>query len=62
MYDWALADVVRRAVELYVQRFPDTRHGANDWTFPTIDVGGDFIMDPRIFQAEVEAIGQRTPQ
>lgn len=59
MNDWALADVVRRAVELYVDRFPELRDASFPWTFPTVDAGGDFLIDPGEFKAEAEAIGQR---
>ncbi len=45
--DWALADVVRRAVELYVERFPSADSTKGAWSFPTLDVGGDYLRDPK---------------
>jgi hypothetical protein len=57
--DWALADVVRRAVELYVDRFPDASEAAKSWSFPTLDLGGDFLVDPKDVHSEAEAIGTR---
>ena len=53
--DWSLAEVIRRAAELYVQRFP-SREATAGWVFPTIDVGGDFLVDPADVQAETDAI------
>jgi hypothetical protein len=60
MYDWALADVVRRAVELYVVRFPEMRQQNEPWAFPIIDAGGDFLVDPAAVKSEVEAVRQRS--
>ena len=62
MYDWAMADVVRRAVELYVARFPERTNESTPWSFPMVDAGGDFLVDPATFKSEVEAIGQRNQQ
>ena len=58
--DWALADVVRRAVELYVERFPDAAEAASSWSFPTLDLGGDFLVDPKDVHSEAEAISLRS--
>lgn len=57
--DWALADVVRRAVELYVQRFPVLEDTTISWAFPSLDLGGDFIVDPKDVRIEVEASSER---
>lgn len=57
--DWALAEVVRRAVELYVERFP-TRESKRSWVFPTLDQGGDYLIDPAEVRAESDAIAQRS--
>lgn len=57
--DWALADVVRRAVELYVQRFPVPKETTTSWTFPSLDLGGDFLIDPKDVHSEVEALNER---
>ena len=59
MNDWSMSDVVRRASEIYVQRFPEGRDSAEDWTFPTLDVGGDFLTDPADTHAEADAIALR---
>lgn len=57
--DWALADVVRRAVELYVERFPESGAKKTSWSFPTLDAGGDFLVDPKDVRVEFEAMNQR---
>lgn len=53
--DWSLAEVIRRAAELYVQRFPADQ-SRDRWTFPTVDVGGEFLTDPSELRVEAEAI------
>jgi len=58
--DWSLADVVRRASENYVRRFPETPKRDDAWTFPTIDGGGDFLIDPAEVGAEADAILERS--
>ncbi len=57
--DWSLADVVRRASENYVRRFPEAPKRDEEWSFPTIDGGGEFLVDPADFSAEEEAIIHR---
>ncbi len=59
MNDWSLADVVRRATEQYVERFPDPQPGAETWEFPVLDMGGDFLQDPTQVHSEVDAITLR---
>jgi len=53
--DWSLAEVIRRAAELYVQRFPSSEANSS-WVFPIVDAGGEFLMDPADSRAEAEAI------
>lgn len=60
MNDWSLAEVLRRATELYVERFPDDEGDRAAWTFPTIDAGGDFLVDPADVRAEADAIVSRS--
>ncbi|NJR42015.1 MAG: CopG family transcriptional regulator [Akkermansiaceae bacterium] len=40
--DWSLAEVMRRAAEHFVARFPQTSPIPTAWSFPTLDCGGDF--------------------
>jgi hypothetical protein len=58
--DWSLADVVRRATELYVRRFPEPSDSEDDWSFPTLDMGGAFLRDPASSEVEAEAIELRS--
>jgi hypothetical protein len=58
--DWALADVVRRAVELYVDRFPEAPADEPSWSFPVLDLGGEFLVDPKDVSSEAEVIAKRT--
>ena len=56
--DWSLAEVIRRAAELYVERFPVCPRQAG-WTFPTVDMGGNFLADPAEVRAEADALVDR---
>lgn len=60
MNDWPLAEVVRRATELYVDRFPDGERVGRAWAFPLIDAGGDFLIDPADTGAEADVIASRS--
>ncbi|MFA5505767.1 MAG: hypothetical protein WC314_18365 [Vulcanimicrobiota bacterium] len=60
MNDWALAEVVRRATELYVERFPEPVDRKKAWKFPVLDLGGDFLIDPADFRAEADAVESRS--
>ena len=60
MNDWPLAEVVRRATELYVRRFPEGDGVNESWTFPIIDAGGDFLIDPAELSVEVDAVAKRS--
>ena len=44
--DWSLAEVVRRATELYADRFSEEHEATENWTFPTLSDAGDFLSDP----------------
>ncbi len=58
--DWPLAEVVRRATELYVKRFGDAQAPSSDWIFPRLDAPGDYLIDPVSVDAESEAIELRS--
>lgn len=60
MNDWALAEVVRRASELYVERFPKTEDRDKAWSFPVLNLGGDFLVDPAGVHGEADAIESRS--
>ena len=57
--DWSLSEVMRKAAEHFVTRFPEGEAAKSVWTFPTLDCGGDFVMDPAGVRAEAEAIETR---
>jgi hypothetical protein len=56
--DWSLAEVVRRAGELYVGRYPERNQSR--WEFPKpLDLGGDFLCPPQSICSEAEAIAEK---
>ncbi len=58
--DWSLAEVMRKAAEHFVTRFPDTQPLQDPWKFPTFDFGGDFLTDPANLDPEADAISERS--
>lgn len=58
--DWSLAEVMRKAAEHFVGRFPPPARPGATWKFPTIDCGGDFKTDPAKTSAEADAIAKRS--
>jgi hypothetical protein len=58
-HDWSLAEVIRRASELYVDRFPD-RPQKVAWKFPSpVDLGGPFLSAPENVRVEADSIEER---
>ena len=37
---------MRKAAERFVTRFPEEPTPKKVWRFPTLDCGGDFLIDP----------------
>lgn len=60
MNDWPLAEVVRRATELYVQRFPEYDSVDEQWTLPVIDAGGEYLIDPAELHVEADVVVGRS--
>jgi hypothetical protein len=58
--DWSLAEVMRKAAEHFVSRFPEHPRPRAAWKFPTLDCGGDFLTDPATLRPEVDVIVQRS--
>lgn len=58
--DWSLSEVMRKAAEHFVTRFPEDPQPRAVWRFPTLDCGGDFLTDPASLRPEAEAILQRS--
>lgn len=44
--NWSLSEVMRKAAEHFVTRFPEEPAPKKVWRFPTLDCGGDFLTDP----------------
>ncbi len=58
--DWSLSEVMRKAAEHFVTRFPAQKKTAPAWRFPTLNCGGDFLRDPADVSPEVDAISRRS--
>lgn len=58
--DWSLSEVMRKAAEHFVTRFPEGQTPKNAWRFPTLDCGGDFLTDPARVRPEADAILERS--
>ena len=58
--DWSLAEVMRKAAEHFVTRFPEESKPRAAWRFPTLDCGGDFLADPARLRPEADAIQGRS--
>lgn len=58
--DWSLSEVMRKAAEHFVNRFPEEPARRKTWRFPTLDCGGDFLADPASQRPEVDAILERS--
>jgi hypothetical protein len=58
--DWSLSEVMRKAAEHFVTRFPEESESRRVvWRFPTIDCGGDFLTDPASLRPEADAVLER---
>lgn len=57
--DWSLSEVMRKAAEHFVTRFPEGPQPKKAWHFPTFDCGGEFRVDPAKVRPEVDAILER---
>ncbi len=57
--DWSLSEVMRKAAEHFVERFPNHPEDEDNWQFPMLDCGGDFLIDPALVNCEADAIAER---
>ena len=57
--DWSLSEVMRKAAEHFVTRFPEAPKPKTVWQFPVLDCGGDFLTDPAHLRPETDAILER---
>ncbi len=58
--DWSLSEVMRKAAEHFVTRFPEGPKPKVVWRFPELDCGGDFLTDPASLRSEADAILERS--
>ena len=58
--DWSLSEVMRKAAEHFISRFPEDTKPKAVWRFPTLDCGGDFLTDPASLRPEADAILRRS--
>ena len=58
--DWSLSEVMRKAAEHFITRFPPEPKPQTVWRFPKLDCGGDFLSDPFSLHPEADAILQRS--
>jgi hypothetical protein len=52
--DWSFSEVMRKAAEHFITRFPEDPKPKDVWRFPTLDCGGDFLFDPANLQPEAD--------
>jgi hypothetical protein len=58
--DWSLSEVMRKAAEHFIARFPEDPKPKAVWRFPTLDCGGDFVTDPANLPPDADGILQRS--
>ncbi len=54
-----LAEMVRRALKHYLDRFASDMAPGSTWEFPVLELGGDFLIDPSDIELEAEAMTHR---
>lgn len=57
--DWSLAELIRRATEIYAQSCPEATAAKEPWTMPVLRGSGGHRVDPATVQAEADAIEAR---
>jgi len=58
--DWSLSEVMRKAAEHFITRFPEGPKPKTMWKSPTLDCGGDLLTDPASLRPEADVIIQRS--
>lgn len=58
--DLSLSEVMRKAAEYFVSRFPEDPEPKEVWRFPTLDCGGDILTESASLRPEVDAILERS--
>jgi hypothetical protein len=59
MRDLSVAEVIRRAAEIYVQSCPEISQSRSQWTMPVLRGSGGHLVDPAQVHPEAEAIERR---
>lgn len=57
--DWSLAELVRRAAEVYVQTCIDVRSSKEEWTLPVLRGSGGYLVDPATVSSEEQIVEDR---
>lgn len=57
--DWSLAELVRRAAEVYVQTCVEVRSSSEEWTLPTLRGSGGYLIDPATIRTEEQVVADR---
>ncbi len=57
--DWSLAELVRRAAEVYVQTCVDVRIPSEEWILPVLRGSGGYLMDPATLRTEEQIVEER---
>lgn len=58
--DRSLSEVMRKAAEHFVTRFPEGPTPKKVWLFSALDCGGDFLTDPATLRPEANALLERS--
>ncbi len=58
--DWSLAELIRRATEIYAQSCPEGRPDPQGWTMPVLRGSGGMLVDPATLHAEADAVEARS--
>ena len=60
--EMSLAEVTRRSLELYLDRFPNTPPPAKPWKLPVVDLGGPINISAKKLKEIIEADAVRLPK
>ena len=58
--DWSLAELIRRATEVYAQTCPEVGSEPEGWTMPVLRGSGGMLADPATLHPEAEAVEARS--
>lgn len=58
-HDCSLSDVMQKAAERFIERFPQPLQPDPEWEFPSLECDGDFLRDPASFNVEADSIAAR---